>query len=109
MRHHRFSQSRCRCAVMLGNTSDVLLRLLLMKHSDVAHILNIHMKHSNSVSAALSSEHTHLHTDTHRSMHSFKPQLVDPAHGASEGPDCKVSKELQSPGISEVSHWTLQL
>lgn len=36
-----------------------------MKHSDLAHILIIHMKDSNSVSAAVSSEHMHLHRHTH--------------------------------------------
>lgn len=50
---------------MLVNTSDVLPRLLLMKHSDLAHILIIHMKDSNSVSGAVSSEHMHLHRHTH--------------------------------------------
>lgn len=50
--------------MMLVNTSDVLLRLFLIKHSDLAHILIIHMKHSNSVSAAVSSKHMHLHRHT---------------------------------------------
>lgn len=97
---HTFSQSWCWCAVMLVNTSDVLLRLLLMKHSDVAYILIIHMKHSNSVSAAVSSEHTPAHTQRYAL---FQPGLT---HCMPSRPDagyfwrswqCRVSKDLPSP------------
>lgn len=85
---------------MLVNTLDALKRLLFMKLSDLAHILIIYIRHSNSVSVAISFEHTHTQMENKlNDVHINRtPGGLKVVKDVCEGPDGVESAKNYAPG-----------